>query len=132
MPADVAVVEALNAEIIDDLKNIGQVQQREIKPVIRSNAVLHRQVDPENERRFDQQVDKNQEQDVDDEFAIQWSGSGGQQAVRLPRPVGAKVVKSGHLATALPDSTLPPTGNQYARPSAGARGGYAWPARDHG
>ena len=70
MPAGVAVVETLNTEIVEYLKNIGQVEQGEIQPVIRPDPVLHRQVNAENEKGLYQEVDKDQEEDVEDEFAV--------------------------------------------------------------
>jgi len=71
--ADVPVVKALNAEIIENLKNIGQIHQRKIQSVFLARPVLHRQVDPKNKKRLYQQVDKEQEKDVDDKFAVHGS-----------------------------------------------------------
>ena len=70
MPADVPVVETLDTEIVEYLKNVGEVEQCEIQPVIRSDAVLHCQVNAENEKGLYQEVDKDQEEDVEDEFAV--------------------------------------------------------------
>lgn len=68
--ADVAVIETLYAEIVENLKNIRQVHQGEIQPVILPGPVLHGEVYSKNKKRLYQQVDKEQKQDVDDKFAI--------------------------------------------------------------
>jgi hypothetical protein len=70
MLADVPVVETLNPEVVEYLEDIRQVHQREIQPIVRSDPVLYRQIDPENEKRLYQYVDKEQEKDVDDKFAV--------------------------------------------------------------
>ena len=74
MLAEIAVVEILNPEIVQDLKNISEVEQREVQPVVFAHAVLHRQVDTKNKKRLYQQVDKDEDDDVEDEFAVQVSG----------------------------------------------------------
>jgi hypothetical protein len=60
----VAVVKTLYPEIIDDLTQVGQVQQGKIQPVLIAKAVLDTQINTKNKKWFYQYVDKNQEQDV--------------------------------------------------------------------
>ena len=62
--ADVAVVETLNAEIIQDLKKIGEVEEGEIGSVVFPYPVLHPEVNPENENWLYQEIDKDEEEDV--------------------------------------------------------------------
>ncbi len=85
MLADVAVVETLNPEIIENLKNIGQIHQSEIQAVFRSYPILYRQVDPENKKGLYQQVDKEQEKDVDDKFAVHGAKVRLQRGFLLPQ-----------------------------------------------
>jgi hypothetical protein len=61
---DVSVVKTLYPEIIDDLTQVGQVQQGKIQPVLIAQAVLDTQINTKNKKWFYQYVDKNQEQDV--------------------------------------------------------------------
>ena len=75
MLADVAVVEILNAEVVQDLEQVGNVEQRKIQAIVAvGHAVLYRQINAEDKKRLDQQVDKNQEQDVEQKFAVQNKG----------------------------------------------------------
>ena len=72
MSADMGIVKVLNAKIADDLKNIGQKQKGKIKPIIAFRcAVLNLQVDAKNKKWLYQYVDKNQKQDIYNEFAVQ-------------------------------------------------------------
>lgn len=68
--ADVAVIKTLDSEIIENLKNIGQIHERKIQTVVLPGPVLYAQVDPKNKKRLYQQVDKEQEKDVDDKFTV--------------------------------------------------------------
>ena len=70
MLAEVTTVKILYPEVIQYLKNIGQVEQREIQTVVLPYPVLHGQVDAENEKGLYQEIDKDQEQDVEDKFAV--------------------------------------------------------------
>ena len=72
MPANVGIVEVLNAKIADDLKNIGQKQEGKIEPVFPFRcAVLNLQINTKNKKWLYQYVDKNQKQYIYDEFAVQ-------------------------------------------------------------
>ena len=65
------VVEILNPEIVQDLKQVGKIEQREIQPVIAfGQSILHREVDTENKKRLDQDIDQDQEQDVEEKLAL--------------------------------------------------------------
>lgn len=79
--ADVAVVETLNPEVVQDLKKVGEVEQREIGAVVFAHAVLHPEVNAENEDWLYQEVDKDEEEDVEEEFAFQ--GRGGLQGLSI-------------------------------------------------
>ena len=70
MATDVPVVKTLKPKIIKNLENIGQVHQGKIKAVVLPNAVLHIQVNTKNKGWFDEQVDAQQKQQVQDKFAV--------------------------------------------------------------
>ena len=70
MLADEAVVESLDTEIVQNLENEGKIEQGEIQAVIGPYPVLHREVDAEDKKGLNQYIDKDQEQDVEDEFAF--------------------------------------------------------------
>jgi hypothetical protein len=61
MLADVPVIETLDAEIIENLEQIGQIEQGEIRSVLFPRPVLNPEVNTEDESRFYQQIDKNQQ-----------------------------------------------------------------------
>ena len=81
--ADVPVVKTLNPEIIENLKKVRQIHQCKIQTVFLTRPVLHRQVDPENKKRLYQKVDKEQEKNVDDKFAVH--GGKGKNETRITR-----------------------------------------------
>ena len=58
---DVAVIETLNPEIVQDLKKVGEVEQREIGPIMFSHPILHPEVDAKYEYWLYQEVDKDEE-----------------------------------------------------------------------
>jgi hypothetical protein len=60
----VSVVETLDPEIIQDLKKIGEVEQCEIGSIVFADPILNPQIDPEDENRLYQEIDKDEEEDV--------------------------------------------------------------------
>ncbi|MBK6620734.1 MAG: hypothetical protein IPG32_07610 [Saprospirales bacterium] len=65
------VIEILDAEIVDDLQQQGEVEKGEIQTVgLRPHLVLHRPVDPEDIKGLDQEVQNQQQGDVEEEFAF--------------------------------------------------------------
>ena len=85
MLTDVPVVVVLDAEVAENLEQIGKIQQGKVDAVFRTNLVLHRKVDPENKKRLYQQVDKEQEKDVDDKFAVHGAKVRLQRGFLLPQ-----------------------------------------------
>ena len=72
---DGAAVEIGDAEVEQDIKEVGEVEQGLIGAVGRvANQVLHLAVDAENPERFHQQVEKQQENDIFDEAVLHNSG----------------------------------------------------------
>ena len=67
---DVAVVEILDAKVVQYLKNVGQVQQGEIQSIIGPDFILYVQVDSEYKNRLYQQVDKEQQENIEQKGAI--------------------------------------------------------------
>ena len=66
-----AVIETLNPEIIQDLKKVSEVEQREIGAVIFADTILHPEINAKYEDWLYQKVDKDEEEDVKEEFALQ-------------------------------------------------------------
>ncbi len=65
------VVVVLNAKVIDNLKQEGEVEQREVQPVLGFRyRILHPPVDAKEVERLDEQVGRQQENDVEQEFAL--------------------------------------------------------------
>ena len=70
MLTNIPVVEILDAKVVQNLKNVGQVQQGEIQSIIGPDFVLHVQVDSEYKNRLYQQVDKEQQENIEQKGAI--------------------------------------------------------------
>ena len=71
MPADVPVVEILDAEVIDNLKQQDKTAECKVQPVLPfTYAVLYTQVYAENEQRLDEHIDEHQKKDVEEEFSV--------------------------------------------------------------
>ena len=58
---DVSVVETLNPEVVQDLKKVSEVEQREIGTVVFPNAILHPKVNPKYKNRLYQEIDKDEQ-----------------------------------------------------------------------
>ena len=70
--ADMPVVEILDTEIAQYLKQVGEIKQGKIQSVCAfRQAVLYGKVYPENKKWLDQYIDQHQEQDIYKEFALQ-------------------------------------------------------------
>ncbi|MCE2822660.1 MAG: hypothetical protein LW693_09570 [Saprospiraceae bacterium] len=67
---DMPVVETLDTKIIDNLRQVGQIEQRKIESVPLSQPVLHPQINTKDEQRLDQQVDQHQQDEIEQEFAF--------------------------------------------------------------
>ena len=62
MLGNVAVVKILYAEVVDDLQEVGKIEQGKVKPVIAGwYRILNRSVNAKNVKWLDQQVDTQQE-----------------------------------------------------------------------
>ena len=57
MLGNIAVIEIGNAEIKQDIKEKSKIEKVQVKTVIsKPHRILHRTVDPENPKRFDQEI----------------------------------------------------------------------------
>jgi len=71
MLGDITVIEICYAHIQQDIKHIGIIENRKIKPVInQADGVLDRQVNPEDPERFDQQVKQDKQSQVDEKLFL--------------------------------------------------------------
>ena len=74
---NLATVEVLNPEIIDDLEQKSEAKQGKINAVMRlPDAILHRTVNAENVERLDNQVDKDEEKGIYEKFSIHFEQLG--------------------------------------------------------
>lgn len=79
MLRDVSIVVLLNAEIIDYLKQKSESEKGKIKPVFASGkSVLNRSINPEKVKRFDKEINRNEENNIDEKFPIH-VGKGGEK-----------------------------------------------------
>ena len=71
MLRNLAAIKVLNPKIVDNLEQKSEAKQGKINSISRlPHPILHRTVNPEDVKRFDNQVDKDEKKGIDEKFSI--------------------------------------------------------------
>ena len=71
MTSDVSAVETVNSKVIKNLQQIGEIQQCKVNSIsFSTNSILNSSVNTKNKKWLDQQIDRNQKDNIDKKLSV--------------------------------------------------------------